>query len=90
MENNVTSQQWKLISRKINLKNFIIIVIGVLIIGLIINSNNYSCVPQHMILINDISLYEKSLDPEFCEAIVEKINLFNDKCEPKIEILDCG
>ncbi|EIJ66068.1 hypothetical protein BD31_I0597 [Candidatus Nitrosopumilus salaria BD31] len=43
-----------------------------------------------MILINDISLYEKSLDPEFCEIIVEKINSFNDECEPKIEILDCG
>ena len=43
-----------------------------------------------MSLLNEISLYEKSLDPEFCEVIVEKIDLFNEQCEPQIEILDCG
>jgi len=90
MENNVTSPQWKLIFQKINLKNLIIVTFGILIVGLLINFSNYSCTPQHMMIINDVSLYEKSLDPEFCEIIVEKINSFNDNCEPKIEILDCG
>ena len=84
------SLQWKLTFQKINLRNLIIIAFGILVIGLLINFSDYSCAPQHMILINDISLYEKSLDPEFCEIIVEKINSFNDECEPKIEILDCG
>jgi len=90
MENNVTSPQWKLIFQKINLKNLIIVTFGILIVGLLINFSNYSCTPQHMMIIDDVSLYEKSLDPEFCEIIVEKINSFNDDCEPKIEILDCG
>ncbi|GBH33451.1 MULTISPECIES: hypothetical protein [Nitrosopumilus] len=43
-----------------------------------------------MQILNEINTFEKSLDPEICEMIVEKINLFNDSCEPKIEILDCG
>jgi len=43
-----------------------------------------------MIILNEIALYEKSLEPELCEVIVEKIDLFNDDCEPQIEILDCG
>ena len=90
MENSVTSLQWKLIFQKINLKYIIIITFGVLIVGLLINSSNYSCSPQRMMIINDVSLYEKSFDPEFCELIVERINLFNEVCEPEIEILDCG
>ena len=84
------SLQWKLIFQKINLKYTIIIIFGILIIGLLINFSNYSCYPQHMMIIKDISLYEKSFDPDFCELIVEKINLFNEVCEPEIEILDCG
>ena len=43
-----------------------------------------------MMIINDVSLYEKSFDPESCELIVEQINSFNEVCGPKIEILDCG
>jgi hypothetical protein len=39
---------------------------------------------------NDLKTYEKILDPEFCEDIVEKINLFNVDCQPQVEILDCG
>lgn len=49
-----------------------------------------SCGIKHMQILNEINTFEKSLDPEICEMIVEKINLFNDSCEPKIEILDCG
>jgi len=90
MENNVTSLQWKLIFQKINLKFLIIITLGILIIALMIAFSDYSCTPQHIILNNDVSFYEKSFDPEFCETLVEKINSFNDVCEPEIEILDCG
>ena len=55
-----------------------------------IGLTGYSCGIQHMIILNEIASYEKSLEPEFCEIIVEKIDLFNDDCEPQIEILDCG
>ncbi len=76
--------------QKTNLKNLILIIIGISIIGISINLIGYSCGTQHMIILNEITSYEKSLEPEFCETVVEKIDLFNDDCEPQIEILDCG
>jgi hypothetical protein len=39
---------------------------------------------------DDFKIYEKSLDPEFCDILVKKINLFDDNCQPQVEILDCG
>jgi len=82
--------QWKLIFQKTSLRNLILIVIGISIVGISISLTGYSCGIQHMIILNEITSYEKSLEPEFCEIIVEKIDLFNDDCEPQIEILDCG
>ena len=43
-----------------------------------------------MSILNEIKIYEESLDPEFCEIILKKINSFNDRCIPTFEILDCG
>jgi len=82
--------QWKLILQKINLKNLTLILFGILFIGIIISFTGNSCGIEYILIINDISSYEQSLDPEFCEIIVEKIDLFTDSCESKIEILDCG
>lgn len=76
--------------RKTNTRNLILIVIGISIIVTVIGLNGDSCGLQHMIILNQISSYEESLDPELCEIIVEKIDLFNDQCEPQVEILDCG
>ncbi len=81
---------WKLTFQKISLKNFILIAIGISIVGILIASTGNSCGIEHMIILNEITSYEKSLEPEFCEIIVEKIDLFNDDCKPQIEILDCG
>lgn len=39
---------------------------------------------------NDLQTFEKTLDPEFCEELVEKIDDFNYECKPEVEILDCG
>ena len=82
--------QWRLILQKTNLKNLILIIFGVLFTLLIIFLIDCSCGVEHILILNDISSYEKSLDPEFCEIIVDKIDLFNDDCESQIEILDCG
>lgn len=76
--------------QKTSLKNLILFTIGISIVGVLIGFSEYSCGIQHMTILNEITSYEKSLDPEFCEIIVEKIDLFNDDCEPQIEILDCG
>jgi len=90
MENNVMSLQWKLTFQKTSLRNLILIAVGISIVGISLSLTGYSCGIQHMIILNEISSYEKSLEPEFCEIIVEKIDLFNDNCEPQVEILDCG
>ena len=82
--------QWKLIFQKTSLRNLILIAIGISIVGISISLTGYSCGIQHMIILNEITSYEQSLEPEFCEIIVEKIDLFNDDCEPQIEIFDCG
>ncbi|KFM22334.1 hypothetical protein AAA799B03_00084 [Marine Group I thaumarchaeote SCGC AAA799-B03] len=84
------SLPWKLTSQKNNFKILLIILSGILISVLVILFSNSSCGVQHMVILNEINSYEETLDPEFCEVIVEKIDLFNDSCEPQIEILDCG
>jgi len=90
MVNSVMFLQWKLIFQKTSLRNLILIAIGILIVGILISFTGYSCGIQHMIILNEITSYEQSLEPELCEITVEKIDLFNDDCEPQIEILDCG
>ena len=84
------SLQWKLTFQKTSLRNLILITIGISIVGISLSLTGYSCGIQHMIILNEISSYEESLEPEFCETIIEKIDLFNDNCEPQVEILDCG
>ncbi len=91
MENNVTYPQWKLIFQKTNPKYFTLILLGGLsVMVLIVLNNNNSCSIDYVIITNDISTYEQSLDPEYCENILEEIDLYNDQCEHPIEILDCG
>jgi len=92
MENKETFLQLKLTSQKSKLnKNIIGIIIGSSFLGIVLSFLILgSCVGQHIILLNDIQEYEKTLDPEFCESIVYRIDVFNEECEPEIEILDCG
>ena len=82
--------QWKLIFQKTNLKYLLIILIGSIFLLLLFDFSANSCVVDEYLISNEISSYEKSLDPEFCENVLEKIDLHNDQCEHQIEILDCG
>ncbi|MGY5139952.1 MAG: hypothetical protein ACW9W9_00950, partial [Candidatus Nitrosopumilus sp. Bin_571-38] len=52
-------------------------------------TDNY-CNVESIVISNEVYSYEKSLDPELCENILEKIDLHNEKCSSQIEILDCG
>ena len=80
----------KSISLKINLKK-IIFFGSVLLLGLILFSIiTKNCAVDYLIILGEIQSIENSFDPELCEYTVEKIDLFNDKCESQIEILDCG
>ena len=88
MGNSVTFLTWKSILQKINLRNILLIIFGFFII--IFFSYDTLCGVKYISILNEIKIYEESLDPEFCEIILEKINSFNDKCTPTFEILDCG
>ena len=90
MVNNEMFLPSKLICLKINLKK-IILFGSVLFLGLILFSFiTKNCGFDYLILINDLQSLENSFNPELCEYAVEKIDIFNDKCESQIEILDCG
>jgi len=82
--------QWKLIFQKIRIKNLTIILFSVLFVVLIIGFMGDSCNVDSFVIANEISSYEKLLDPEQCENILEKIDSHNDMCTSQIEILDCG
>ena len=74
--------------RKIRNTVLIIIIISTtIILGITIW---LSCPIIHLGILNDIEMFNESLDPEFCESIVYRIDAFNEKCEPEIEIIDCG
>jgi len=90
MANNVMFPQWKLIFQKTNLRNLILLMFGLLIVILFVLFTNDSCNFERILILDDVSSYEQSLDPEFCEIVVENIDVFNNKCEPTIEMLDCG
>ena len=81
---------WKSIYLKLDLKKFIffasVIILGLFLFSLITKN----CSFDHLIILSDIQSVENSFDPEFCEYTVEKIEMFNDKCESEIEILDCS
>jgi len=83
---------WKLTSQKIrSTKNLVAILITISIAGVILGTLVWnSCPSQHVRILNDIDTLEATFDPESCENIVYHIDIFNDECEPEIEILDCG
>jgi len=82
--------QWKLIYQKISLRNLFLILFGGLFVILAVMFASNSCNFERLLILDDVSTYEKSLDPELCEIVVEKIDMFNDKCESNMEILDCS
>ncbi len=49
-----------------------------------------SCGLDYVDITNAIKVHELYMKPESCEELVEKILLFNDKCSPHVEIVDCG
>lgn len=71
-------------------KYLILIGFGIFFSVLFLITSGDSCGIRHIVIINDLKNYEKSLDPEFCEELVEKIDSFNMQCSPYVEILDCG
>ena len=90
MENNEMFLPSKLTSQKTRIK-YLSIAIIVPIIGIVLVLTTWnSCGIDHVTIVSDISKYYETLDPEFCESLVYRIDTFNEQCSPEIEILDCG
>ncbi len=91
MVKNEAYLQWKLMLLKSKTtKGIIGILVAISVISIIIAATLNSCGINHITIISDLEKYEQTLDPEFCESLVDKILEFNDDCEQEIEILDCG
>jgi len=91
MVDNEMFLQLKLTYKKHRIKIILVIVIVIPATVIILGTDAWnSCGIQHISILNDIQKYEQTLEPEFCESIVYRIDDFNDMCEPEIEILDCG
>ncbi len=71
------------------IKTIVVIIIAVLI-GILLGTIFTSCSVKHIGILNDVEKFEQTLDPDFCANVVERIDVFNDECEPEIEIIDCG
>ncbi len=72
-------------------KIILVALTGIIFLGILLSFELLnSCEVEHVSILYEIQTYEKTLNPEFCEKTVHKILDYNDKCEPYIEILDCG
>ena len=49
-----------------------------------------SCPIKHVSVVNELEQYEKTLDPELCDNLVNKIIELNEECGIEIEPIDCG
>lgn len=49
-----------------------------------------SCPVKHVAVVNELEQYQKTLDPELCDNLVNKIIELNEECGIEIEPIDCG
>ncbi len=49
-----------------------------------------SCGIAHVEITGGLASYERGMDPESCEELLDRIYEFNDVCAPRVEIVDCG
>ena len=48
------------------------------------------CPIKHVTVVNELEQYQKTLDPELCANLVDKIIELNEECGIEIEPVDCG
>lgn len=91
MANNVMYPLSKLISQSKSKKKFYLLIGLLSIAGILLTFTlSDSCVYKHASILGKMSDLEKNFDPVTCEIILDRIIIFNDECEPEIEIMDCG
>ncbi|MEW6043864.1 MAG: hypothetical protein AB1608_06335 [Thermoproteota archaeon] len=69
----------------------IAVVGGIIIITTLVLFQNFnSCPAKQFSIIDEIVEYERTLDPNICISIAEKIDRLNNECNSGLETLDCG
>ena len=69
------------------------IIIAMIVLSVIVLYNVWfvnSCPIKHVTVINELKQYQKTLDPDLCENLINKIIELNEKCGIEIEPIDCG
>ncbi|WP_048195146.1 hypothetical protein [Candidatus Nitrosotenuis uzonensis] len=67
------------------------VIVGIAIIASLILFQNFnSCPARQFAIIDEIIAYERTLDPNSCISLVEKIHQLNSECSSDLEIVDCG
>ena len=49
-----------------------------------------SCLIKHVVVVNELEQYQKTMDPELCDNLLDKIIKLNEECGIEIEPIDCG
>jgi hypothetical protein len=66
-------------------------VCGIIIISSLILFQNFnSCSSKQFSIIDEIVEYERTLDPNICMSLAEKIDRLNNECSSDFETPDCG
>ncbi|NJK77549.1 MAG: hypothetical protein HC944_00010 [Nanoarchaeota archaeon] len=73
-----------------SIRTLVLLSTSIFAISILIGFIIYSCGFQHIVIIYDLKSYGQSLNPEFCDGLIQRINIFNADCEPQVEIFDCG
>jgi len=71
-------------------------ILVIVAVGLIVFIISYAlelsnvCTVRQLSIAEDTMQYDKTNDPQLCDALNSKISKFNDACKSNIEELDCG
>ncbi|MGQ0772664.1 MAG: hypothetical protein ACT4NT_07840 [Nitrososphaerota archaeon] len=57
---------------------------------MVLFQNFSSCPARQFSIIDEIVEYERTLDPNICISIAEKIDQLNNECKSGFETPDCG
>lgn len=61
-----------------------------MIAGIVLIQVFDSCQLQQLSIMSDLEKYEKSLDPQQCVILVDRIANLNAECKTSFDIVDCG
>lgn len=61
-----------------------------MIAGIVLVQVFDSCQLRQLSVMSDLEKYKKSLDPQQCVILVDRIVTLNSECKTSFDIVDCG